>query len=677
MLEIFLILLKLLVFTLISFVFGWLMIKRFLREKSLAFKIGASFLFGFAFYTFLLNILSYFVPIKFSFYLSLLILLFFILLNKGLLIRQIRKIKTLDWKKCLNPIFITTLVIFLSVFWTGLGFHREDLLTVHTPTAVTIAEGNFPIFHVAYAPVKLIYHYAPELLAAAIYKITGLPLWLVYDFLFALFACLIFVFAFVLVKELTKKFKAAYWGALAMLLAGGFYFIYIFTGIKPLYNKFVLNQDIESPFAFFSSVLGRDYLSQPLISAAGNHSLALAWGLVLVLAIFCLFLKFFRAPDKKWFFYVIIISILFGFSALSSEVLFGIVGLILGLYLILTLISQKLRDKQRVLGLLIILFIGGLIAIFQGGLFSQLLDSVDDFNKWTFRLSDEISIGGHAPISLFSFTILRAFGLSLILLPFALFYWRKKRDVLLLILLPVLISFLIPFVIDYAGIGDLQRFFIIALAFLGLFVGLYLGDLLGRYPVKKIIIYFLILILILNGLTYYAFNLLYPAITAYRHSHPLLAIPPSPSQEERGAYDWIKENTEIKDTFLVKRQVPNFMTYKDKYGGEEEYRFIKHNRDFITHTGRLITDEPWCEARWCNSLGPVDAPRVSDELARLEQVKQTCQAEILEKLGIGYLYIEANHFPNFEQLCLANNDLELKFQNQEKGEFIKIYKINF
>lgn len=662
MIDIFLIILRLLLFTAICFVFGWLIIERFLKEKSPAFKIGGSFLLGFSGYTFLLNLSSYFIAIKLSFYLVLFVFLLFILFNSKSLVKQIKGIKTLNLKKFFNPVSITVFIIFLSIFWIGLGFYREDLMPVHIPTAATIAEGNFPIFHVAYPSAKLIYHYAPELLAAAIYKITGLSLWLVYDFLFAFFTCLIFVFGFVVAKQLVNKFKTAYWSSLIMMLAGGFYFIYGFSGIKSL----ILKQNIEAPFAFLSSVLGSDYLTEPLIQAAGNHNLAFAWGFVLTLAVLYLFLRFFIKDNKKWFSYSIIISIVFGFLALSSEVLFIILGIIFVFYLLF---------KRRIQGILTILLVGGAIALLQGGVLSQLLDSVDSFNKWTLRLSDTILIGDHVSISLFSLTMLKGLGLSIILLPFAIFYWRKKRDVLLLALFPALVCLLAPFMAEYAGVGDFQRFFIIALAFFGLFAGLYLGDLLERYPAKKIIIYLLILLIILNGLTYYLFGLFYPAISAYRHSHSLVAITPFPDKVEQKAYNWIKSNTKIQDPFLVKRHVLGPVFYKQKYGGEAVHQFVEESGDFITNTGRLIINKPWCETKWCNGLGPIDSPTVINELDRLDRAKQACKPDALNGLGVKFIYLEADYFTDFEKRCLQNNNLELKFEASEGNKFIRIYKV--
>jgi hypothetical protein len=464
-----------------------------------------------------------------------------------------------------------------------------------------------------------------------------------------------------------------------MLLAGGFYFINIFSGIGPLYAKFILKQNIEAPFAFLPLVLGNMDLNEPLIHAVGNHSLAWAWGFLLALVVFYLFLKFFTEGNRKWFSHIIIISILFGFLALSSEVLFIVLAFTFGFYLLWTFIVRKLTTKQRILGLFIILFIGGIIAAFQGGLLSQF--SVNNFNnKWTLRLSDKITRGLSSPVSLFSVAILEAFGLSIILLPLAIFYWRKKRDILFLILLPALILFLVPFIVEYADVGGSalpSRFFTFALAFLGLFTGLYLGDLLGKYPTKKIVIYFLILTVVLNGLIFYLFDFFYPIVSAYRHNHSMIAMPPPPSQAEGKTYDWIKQNTGIKDVFLVKRQDSDLAIYKDKYGGEAEYEFIKGSFDFVTYSGRLIVNNPWCEDGWCDSLGPEYLNSVSNKLTQLERVKQTCESDILQQLRVKFIYLEDNHFADFEQKCLQNNNLELKFEVEEEGEFIRIYKINY
>jgi len=59
----------------------------------------------------------------------------------------------------------------------------------------------------------------------------------------------------------------------------------------------------------------------------------------------------------------------------------------------------------------------------------------------------------------------------------------------------------------------------------------------------------------------------------------------------------------------------------------------------------------------------------------LDRVKQTCQVDILQQLGVKYIYLEANHFIDFEERCLQSNNLKLELEVKEREEVVRVYKL--
>jgi len=47
----------------------------------------------------------------------------------------------------------------------------------------------------------------------------------------------------------------------------------------------------------------------------------------------------------------------------------------------------------------------------------------------------------------------------------------------------------------------------------------------------------------------------------------------------------------------------------------------------------------------------------------------------METLNYKYLFVDKNWPSELEKNCLANNELELKFEEKNDNEFVRIYKV--
>lgn len=669
------------IFLIILFIFGWFFVRYFLKENRIFVIIPLSILLGLSAYIFLLNVISYFVPVQFSFWLVLGILifitLFFLIIyrkeNKEGLILGISS----RWFWIIAFVFLS---ISISNLIVGLrSLENDTLVYVHIPTAATIAEGNFPIKD-AHNPSDLFnYHYAAELFSAAIYRITGLPIDFAYDVQIGLGAGLIFLISFILAYSLLKKSLPAFLTGLFALFGSGLNFLNVFRGFPVLYNKFILGKDIEAPFKFVNHVIYGESVNSAAVWIQ-NHSTAI--GLPVILGVIYFYFRAIQSKNRYWLRFTLVAGLLFGYSALSIETFFSLMAVILIAYPLRLLFfsHQKTKIKRTFAVSFLILGIGLLIAFYQGGVLTYSKGAIGSGQNFILGLKSIETVLGAKPFYSFSFSFLvwfflREFGLPLLLFVPALIYFKKDKRIFAFLGLSAIIPFILPFIVTYVNSpGSTEYFFIASIVFLSLISGLYLGSLILKAKLQKrktftAFLSVISFIIILNGLIYQIMFMFYPFGNLSREPHPFLAKLPEASELEKKTNLWIKGQTTIQDIF--------FLTREENFFSDLKYPlnplFFNSNSDFIAAYGRLALTlpSPFLQSPYPN----LQSPPSKEKLLQFEKIKKGCDSQAIREFNIKYIYVVPQWPEGLEERCLAKNDLELKFSQALDKEFVRIYLV--
>ncbi len=680
--ETILIIFKLIIFWVILFFFGYQLSKWLFRKKRIEILIALSGLMGIGLYVFFINAIGHFVPIKITFYLVLLI--FGII---GFVLFFINKSKILDWgidKKWRKILLVITLLLVIITFIVDNRFPLggDKVLLGCIPSAATIAEGNFPPRAIWIPPYPLRYHYGSHLFAAAIYNTTGAPLYMSYDIQVAILMGILFLLGFILIKRFTENNKKALATSLLMLYAGSLVFLKGIKGIPILYNKYILHQDIFAPFKFVFEMV-EALFSRPALSWMIWFPTN-ALGFVLIIGIIYLYFSSIKEKNKK---IIILNALLLATLALFAETFFAVFCFLIIVYpFIFGLIKKDwLRAKNFLIISLLMLVIAVPIAFIQGGVLThylgrdghnlklfqtygyvegaeaygrieaELIERGLEINKTPWILMTRLGKDNKLPI--YSFEFLLQWGLLLFLvLSATIYFWKRYSNSILFLILSFFVFFLIPFLIVFpVFLAATDRFFYLANLFGGLMAGLLLADLYFKEAqkkwVKKIII-FLVLVLVLQGLIFQLIFLTigYPPLK-WNNADKFFAKKDS---FEGRAYQWAKEHTTIDDYFLIVQP-------EDDFG-------MAPNLRFVLNTGRLA---------------PIYNYHVGDRPIELSQsyvfeaFKKKCDRESMKYLNYRYLYVDNEWVVGLEEKCLANNNLELKFEASENNKFIRIYKVNY
>ncbi|KKR49071.1 MAG: hypothetical protein UT86_C0001G0043 [Candidatus Magasanikbacteria bacterium GW2011_GWC2_40_17] len=649
-----LILIKLLFFWGVIFLSGWFFVRKFFSEKRIYTLLPLAALFGTVIYLFILNVISYFVSIKISFYLVFAVLFVFDLLIYFLSRKENNLVLGLPKKNFLFLCLVALVIMVSSGLVALRALEYDDLALGHINLSATISEGNFPVKFILNPSSLYAYHYAPDLLTATIYKTTGLPIEFGYDVQIFIFSGLIFLMGFLLIYELTSNFKISLGAAFLMLFGGGLNFFKIFAGLLGLYQKFILHQNVFAPFKFVSSTIDAS-LVNPVISTIHNHSNAM--GVPIFLAIVYLYFYIFK-NEKVWLRISLLSGFLFGFLALATETYFAVLGTVFLVYpFFLFLIYRdrgQFKKMIRISGL--ILLVGLPIAIFQGGIITEYLKNNLIFKLFSFQtnlpsenLLRDVFVG--QPFNFFGLFVDMAIPL-IIFVP-ALFYLKQYRKELSFFVLFIVVSFLPPFLIKYNYTSEMKRFWFLTLMFLSLITGWFLSSLIFKFKNenKKKLIWLTSLIFVLSvlgGIIWQSIYIAFP-IGSIKKNQPFLGQATQMSSIEKEVDLWIKKNTTLKDNF--------FAVY-------EKSKFSFSATEFTALHGRFAP-----------MLVYQESPSPKDWQALIyNQAKSECDSESLKQLQINFVYVTPQWPQGLENKCLQNNKLELVYEI--KGEdFIKIYKL--
>ncbi|MBU6142094.1 hypothetical protein KGO95_03195 [Patescibacteria group bacterium] len=638
--------------------FGYVFTVFVLDERRIFAAVPLSAVIGFGAYVFFLNAVSYFVPVGISFF-----AVFYALLAVALGIYFFRRkdpdrltLGGLTSRQLKMILIIAALISMVSGIVAVRTLELDDMSLTHLSLASTIAQGNFPVMDPSAPDHPMGYHYAPDLLVAATGQVVGLPLWLGYDYQTFLFSGLTFLLAFVLAWYLSASYLGSLLAALFFTYGGGLLWLNFTAGISPLWQKFVLHQNVFAPWKFLW-FMTYPRLNTSFIYAMNNHSIALGTP-VMLLALYAYFraLEFRGWKSVK---FLTLAGLLFGYLALSVETNFAV--LLAGFFCVLAAVTAvhvlQMRGKFSGIELpggkkTLFIFTGivstvGLgIAFYQGGIFSTLGSG----GAHTFGLATkfwEIGFNG-GTTTILSWEFLKEFGFPFILFFPAVLFYRKDKKILFLGLLAA-IAFSVPFIVHYVSRPwEMNRFFAMATPLFAFIVGLYLGNKLeapGRTRRSKVVLWSVGALVILSGVMFQAVSVLTPFGSIGKFDQPLLAMPPAPSSADQPAYAWIEKNTTIKD------------------------RFFPFSVDFIRDTGRFTPG--YFENGEINTY--------PNEIAAYDAIMNSCSARALEQLNIDYVYISSfTPNGNLSVDCLNQLKANLVYQGDGgEGETSKIYRVSY
>ncbi|MBU2472730.1 hypothetical protein KKE74_01730 [Patescibacteria group bacterium] len=672
--SIVLILFKSIIFWGILFSFGYQLSKYLFKKNYIEVLIALSGLIGLGLYIFLINAIGYFIAIKITFYL---VLLIFIIIYGVLYF--INKPKKLEWgidKKWRKILLITVLLLIAITFIIDNRVPLADDQTALScvPGAATIAEGNFPVMAIWMPQYPLRYHYGSHLLAAAIYKVTDVPLYMSYDVQVSILIGILFLLGFILIKKITENNKKSLIVSFLMLCIGSLYFLKGIKGIFILYNKYILYQDMFAPFKFVLEMV------TPLLSRPSYVWMIIfptnALGFVLIIGIIYLYFSSIKENNKK---IILLNSLLLATLALFAETFFAVFCFLIIIYpFVFGLIKKDwLRAKFFLITSLLMLMIAVPIAFIQGGVLThylgidghdiklhqaygytdiELLKRGFEINKEPWILMTRLGENNRLPI--YSPKFLLEWGLLLILIIIAVIYfWKRKSKYIIFLELSFFVLFLIPFFIIFPLEScSTERFFYLANLFGGIIIGLFLFDLYFKkrnleHKLFKKIIFFIVTVLIAQWMVFQLIFLTIGYPPAKWNNMDKFFVKKNSFEAE--SYQWVRENTKINDYFLI-------FNFNNDY-------IETPNLKFILNTGRIAPVYTYISIE----DNPIDIP----ESYAFKQLQENCDKKLIKYLDYKYFYIDENWPEELKNKCLINNNLELKFESIEGDRFIKIYKI--
>jgi len=430
------ILLKLFLFFSILFLTGWFFCIYVLKERRLFVLIPISLSLGISLYLILVNFVSYFIPVNTVFYLILILFFVGIIIGSYFYFQNKPLIRMGISKKYFKYLCIIAFFIILSGWLMNIPLKVSDNVAFNRAAVPgTILGGNFPIHNII-APWQLgAHYYAFELLSVAGDRISGLSFWFVADIQTGLFAGLIFLLSFVLIYQIIKNEFIAFFSSILFFFSSGLNVFYVFRGPIDLFKYYILGDHSFAAFRFIT-LSALPEMREPLM-----QTIILRWPAVAFMTVLTIIYFYFKILKTKNSRQRIVLSILtgllLGFLALSAELYFVIIFLTIlisaGLFLVFKWRKNKIIAKKQFLSIFVILFIGLVMFVYQGGVFTAIKSSgnIDklsiSFNIWE---SIKLLRPEFSSFPVFLETIFITFGFGLFFLTPAIIYFRKNKKIL-------------------------------------------------------------------------------------------------------------------------------------------------------------------------------------------------------------------------------------------------------
>ena len=631
-----------------TLLFGFVISAYFLKERRIFVFAAFVPVLGINGYVFFVNLVSYLIPVRLTFWLVLLAMfaaslaMYARLRNRGESSPATSDLSSRQLRALFAAAVIVSLLSGIVALRTLMP---DDLFPGHLPLVSTISQGNFPVMDPSEPDYPMAYHYGPDLLAAALQNVAGIPGWLGYDIQTILFSGTTLLAAFVLAFHLTASFRTSFIAALLLLYGGGLTWLNLFQGIAPLWRKFVLGGEVFAPWKFLASSAIPNFDSSVVTSL--NHTIIIGVP-VMLLAIYFYFLALDTRGQRRMSL-AVFAGLLFGYLALVLETNFVI--LLIAFLAALAYGLQRFLNRSSFsprVGILaptaMAIGIGIVLAFTQGGFLSTLGTSGEGQsfvlagNFWTSDITDK----GVLP---FRMKFFREFGLPLLLfIPAVIFYRRDKR--ILFLTLVAAGAFAAPLVIHYLpSPQNMERLFGLATPLFSFIAGLAIGEWSSRLGSSmkiayvKIIVIAVIGMMVATAVLFQMVHMVTPVGYIGKLNRPFFDIPPAPTPIDQKAYGWIARNTTIRD------------------------RFFPYSQDFMRDTGRFTPgDGPF---EWGKHVASI-----------YHEALDSCSPSAFEKLGIAYLYGSPD-FPikNFESNCLTKLGAVPVYRDEQDGDWRRIYRL--
>lgn len=494
---------KFIVFISILVSFGFIALNKLTKIKSLILLIPLSIACGISTYIFVCHSLSFLIGTQSASTASLASLLVISLI---LFLKDKSPLKfesELSKKQLTTVCLISSAITFLSF----LALSRFGIFDKgsHFPIALTIFHNNvYPPRDIYRPDYILLYHYGGDLFAGAIHHISNLNISRSFELISTICSGTIFLGLFSLAWLLTKNFKVSLIAAFCSYFSGGLLWLdAIYRYLWKVFPPGVINWN-------FLQTLFNFGLHGGITEAPSVHSFLSTFGLGYILLIFSIILFWKMLEEKNLIsqipFIVFLSLSLFSLSLVADWLFVTFWGAVL-LFLLTCLFIKRIKD---VFIPIVILAIISVISNYSIGNPLFLQDELQHIGRaatldiqlkekpfWilSWRILNE-NINGYQPIFAFSWDFISEFGFSLFLIPIALIYLKRTKNLLGFILLSCTITtFPIPLFLDFKlNPVELNRFFSFGNTMLVLLISCGIGTIYKSFFERKslVLIYLLI-----------------------------------------------------------------------------------------------------------------------------------------------------------------------------------------
>jgi hypothetical protein len=428
---------------------GWLLTRRaFILHSNEALMAGTAI--GIVTANWLANLLAQILPVPHAFWLAALIILL-----AGLAVSWPLNMRELAWElRAALPILLWLLVLVFVFTMAGRGLAIFDEFQT-IPLVSLLAAGEIPPRFVLNPHIHFGYHYFLLLFAAQIMRLGDVFPWMALDFARAIILAVTVLIGALWAYRLTRRPIVAYLTAIFLTFSTGIRWLLL------LFPASLLSRISESVQLIGSGAVSGDSLQQALVSpwaiegdgpfpfpfafADGiSHPFIMTYNGIGTSAVLILFVLLLTADRRKNLLGSILLAISISALALANEVTFGLLILgFLGVLVVRLFQTRALKLPPDLLPWIGILFAAGMIALFQGGIFTDMARSflgrlsgqtTESFYSTAFMVTlppEVVSIHlGRLVLTNPSHMILAAleYGPVLLVFPFTVFFmWRAVR----------------------------------------------------------------------------------------------------------------------------------------------------------------------------------------------------------------------------------------------------------
>ncbi len=355
---------------------GWLISARLFDIKPVERHL-VGFGIGLVLSNWLANLIVRIVPMPFAFWISALIVLGFGILLAWPIRKTLRPMLSLSWGQWLA---FAVLALVFTLIDRGLGILDDHQ---NLPILSIMAAGDIPPHFPFAKDVVLGYHYFLLLLAAQFMRVGNASPWVASDLAHGITMALAFLLAGLFAYRLTNKPLAQFWGTLFAAFSSGTRWLLLLLPqsilaaishqVQLIGSAAQNGPDLQTLLNGPWQIDGAGPVPFPFAFVSGIHNPGImglsGFGLFPILILVLLVLLGTRIKDRfAWPVLIILLASL----ALANEVTFGL--LCAGFFLVMitwAIANHSFRYPVPLRNWIIVFFIGGLIAMLQGGMLTE------------------------------------------------------------------------------------------------------------------------------------------------------------------------------------------------------------------------------------------------------------------------------------------------------------------